>query len=175
MDLLFSCFHLYDTIATYGTSGSSLLNIGVSALWYRKGLHVYSYHTRPLAFVEDPMLTGKITSSNYLSAPLLSIINLMYWKHMVGTQHITKHGSSWTCSMPFNIYPSALQEYHPMKTPSNPTESSEPWNMIAKIAHDETANALRMLSHFGSGYVRVISCRMSHVNVQTGRLPFTAG
>jgi hypothetical protein len=77
--------------------------------------------------------------------------------------------------MPFNSYPSALQEYHPMKTPSNSTEPSEPWNMIAKIAHDETANALRMLSHFGSGYMRVIRCRMPHVNVQTGRLPFTAG
>jgi hypothetical protein len=44
--------------------------------------------------------------------------------------------------MPFNTYPSVLQEYHPMKTPSNATGTSQPWNMIANIAHDGSINAL---------------------------------
>jgi hypothetical protein len=82
-----------------------------------------------------------ITSTDYLSAPSLYIHSLIVLESS-GTQHITKHGSSWTCSMPFNIYPSVLQEYHPMKTPSNAAGTSEPWNMIANIAHDGITNAL---------------------------------
>jgi hypothetical protein len=73
------------------------------------------------------------------------------------------------------ITPQLFQEYHPMKTPSNATGTSEPWNVIANIAHDGTINALWMLSHVGSGYMRVIRCCLSHVKVQAGRLPFTAG
>jgi hypothetical protein len=113
-----------------------------------------------------------ITSSDYFSVPSLSTHSPLLLE-TYGTQHITKHGSSWTCSMPFNIYPSILQEYRPMKTPPNAIGTSEPWNMIANITHMTGQQMYcRMLSHIRSGYMRVIRCRMSHVNVQTGRSPF---
>jgi hypothetical protein len=42
----FSCFHLYDMIANYGISYSSLLNIGISVLSNERNIViVYSYQS----------------------------------------------------------------------------------------------------------------------------------
>jgi hypothetical protein len=153
-----------------------------------------SQHTTSLALVENPgagnlerkgPILGEASlvfrliiniqgSSDYSQRPHFPSIDRVHWNHTLHniSPSMAARGPAACRS---TITPQLFQEYHPMKTPSNATGTSEPWNVIANIAHDGTINALWMLSHVGSGYMRVVRCCMLHVKVQAGRLPFTAG
>jgi hypothetical protein len=116
---------------------------------------------------KDPLTTNS-------QRPHFPSIDLVHWNHTLHSISPSM-AACGPAACRSTITPQLFQEYHPMKTPSNATGTSEPWNVIANIAHDGTINALWMLSHVGSGYMRVIRCCMSHVKVQTGRSPFTDG
>jgi hypothetical protein len=178
-------------IANYGISYSSLLNIGISVLSMSKrhtNCVLISVNTRkpdagnlerkgPIlgeASLVFRLIINIQGSSDYSQRPHFLSIDRVHWEHMLHniSPSMAACGPA-ACRSTFT--PQLFQEYHPMKSPSNATGTSEPWNVIANIAHDGTINALWMLSHVGSGYMRVIRCCMSHVKVQAGRLPFTAG
>lgn len=123
----FSCSFLYNIVATWAKTR----RFGFPRSDLRHCAIKYSYHAVSFALVKSrcsegqgPILRGasyflalvpgllptvpiNTTSSGYLLAPRHSIHSCRI-RETHGTQHITKHGSSWTCSMPFNIYPSLL-------------------------------------------------------------------
>jgi hypothetical protein len=147
----FSCFHLYDMIANYGISDSLLLNIGISVLSNERSIViVYSYQSahdvaRPCRnpdagklerkgpiLREASLVFGLIiniqASSDYSQRPHFLSIDRVHWNHMLHNISLSMvaHGPAACRS---TITPQLFQEYHPMKTPSNATGTSEPWNI----------------------------------------------